>query len=165
MPDPAADASQEHAALASTVEEIDDALLGGTRRYSARDLADRADMPLEFVSTFWSTLGLPHLDPDDEYFSENDADAVGRAASLVRDHGLDLRTVLTVTRALGHTSDRLALSGTGQRGSPPVTACAAWKASTTPAGPPSRASSTCDAITRASSRSWYGTMTLSRMTS
>ncbi|UJP41268.1 adenylate/guanylate cyclase domain-containing protein [Cellulomonas palmilytica] len=109
VPDPAADAPEEHAALASTVEEIDDALLGGTRRYSARDLADRADMSLDFVSTFWSTLGLPHLDPDDEYFSENDADAIGRAASLVRDHGLDLRTVLTVTRALGHTSDRLAL--------------------------------------------------------
>ena len=109
MPDPAADAPEEHAALASTVEEIDDALLGGTRRYSARDLADRADISLEFVTTFWSTLGLPHPDPDDEYFSENDADAIGRAASLVRDQGLDLRTVLTVTRALGHTSDRLAL--------------------------------------------------------
>ncbi|MFC0705823.1 adenylate/guanylate cyclase domain-containing protein [Cellulomonas uda] len=109
MPDPAADAPEEHAALASTVEEIDAALLGGTRRYTARDLAARADISLDFVQTFWSTLGLPHPDPDDDYFSENDADAIGRAASLVRDHGLDLRTVLTVTRALGHTSDRLAL--------------------------------------------------------
>ncbi|GEA80792.1 adenylate cyclase [Cellulomonas uda] len=109
VPDPAADAPEEHAALASTVEEIDAALLGGTRRYTARDLAARADISLDFVQTFWSTLGLPHPDPDDDYFSENDADAIGRAASLVRDHGLDLRTVLTVTRALGHTSDRLAL--------------------------------------------------------
>jgi adenylate cyclase len=54
-------------------------------------------------------MGLPHADPDDPIYTESDAEAVDRAAALVREHGLDLRTVMTVTRALGHTSDRLAL--------------------------------------------------------
>lgn len=99
----------ESTALTSTVEEIDAALLGGGRLYSSRDLAARAGIDVDLVTTFWSTLGLPHTDPDDAYFSENDAEAVDRFAALVRDHGLDLRTITTVTRALGHTSDRLAL--------------------------------------------------------
>ncbi|WP_246117507.1 adenylate/guanylate cyclase domain-containing protein [Cellulomonas composti] len=94
---------------ASTVAEIDAVLLGGERTYSAHDLASRAGIGVELVLGFWSTLGLPHPDPDDAFYTEADAEAVDRAASLTRAHGLDLRTVLTVTRALGHTSDRLAL--------------------------------------------------------
>nr|WP_231496047.1 adenylate/guanylate cyclase domain-containing protein [Cellulomonas sp. HZM] len=88
---------------------MDRALLGGDRTFSANDLADRAGIGLEFVRGFWTTLGLPHSDPDDEVYTELDAQAVDRAASLVREHGLDLRAVITLTRALGHTSDRLAL--------------------------------------------------------
>lgn len=94
---------------ASTVEEIETALLGGDRAYSAHDLARRAGIGLDVVQGFWSTLGLPHGDPDDPFYTERDAEAVDSAAALVREHGLDLRTVITVTRALGHTSDRLAL--------------------------------------------------------
>ncbi|GEA83355.1 adenylate cyclase [Cellulomonas gelida] len=106
---PGDDATARHPVLETTVEEIDSTLLGGGRTHSARELAERAGIGLDFVTMFWTTLGLPHADPDDQYFSENDADAVERAASLVRDHGLDLTTVITLTRALGHTSDRLAL--------------------------------------------------------
>ena len=110
VPDPDDDVpAAPHPALTTTVEELESALLGGGRTHSARELAQRAGIGLDFVSTFWSTLGLPHADPDDQYFSDSDADAVDRAASLMRDHGLDLNTVITVTRALGHTSDRLAL--------------------------------------------------------
>ena len=99
----------ERSAVESTVEEIDAALLDGPRVYSAQELADRAGIGLEFVRGFWSTLGLPHADADDRIYTESDAEAVDRAAGLVREHGLDLRTVITLTRSLGHTSDRLAL--------------------------------------------------------
>lgn len=95
--------------LESTVAEIDAALIGGDRRYSARELSAHAGISLEMVLGFWATLGLPHADPDDRVYTERDADAVDRAASLVRDFGLDLHTVVSVTRALGHTSDRLVL--------------------------------------------------------
>ncbi len=106
-PQPADEAARREAE--STVDGIDAALLGGTRAYSARDLAERAGIGLEIVQGFWSTLGLPHTDADDAFYTERDAEAVDRAVSLVREHGLDLATVITVTRALGHTSDRLAL--------------------------------------------------------
>ncbi|WP_456820377.1 adenylate/guanylate cyclase domain-containing protein [Cellulomonas sp. URHB0016] len=93
----------------STVGELDAELLGGPRTLSVRDLAARADVDLDVVRSFWSTMGLPHAAADDAVYTESDAEAVDRAAALVREHGLDLKTVMTVTRALGHTSDRLAL--------------------------------------------------------
>lgn len=101
--------SQDLDFLESTVGELDAGLLGGPRTLSARDLAARARIDLEIVQGFWTTMGLPHADPDDKVYTERDAEAVDRAAEMVRDFGLDLRTVITVTRALGHTSDRLAL--------------------------------------------------------
>jgi adenylate cyclase len=99
----------DDAVAASTVGELESRLLGGRRRYSARDLARRAHTDVDIVRGFWTTVGLPHADPDDTVYTERDAEAVDRAVALVREHGLDIRTVLTVTRALGHTADRLAL--------------------------------------------------------
>ncbi|NUU15886.1 adenylate/guanylate cyclase domain-containing protein [Cellulomonas humilata] len=101
--------SQDLDFLESTVGELDAELLGGPRTLSARDLAERAGIEIDVVRAFWTTMGLPHADPDDPIYTERDAEAIDRAAALVREHGLDLRTVITVTRALGHTSDRLAL--------------------------------------------------------
>ena len=103
------DRSQDLDYVESTVGELDAELLGGARTLSARDLAERAGIDVDVVRAFWTTMGLPHADPDDPIYTERDAEAVDRAAALVREHGLDLRTVITVTRALGHTSDRLAL--------------------------------------------------------
>ena len=65
VPDRAARGARE-----STVEEIDAALLGGPRTHSAHDLADRADIGLDVVAAFWSTLGLPHADADDHVYTE-----------------------------------------------------------------------------------------------
>ena len=106
MPD---DRSQDLDFLESTVGELDAELLGGPRTLSAHDLAERAGIDIDVVRGFWTTMGLPHADPDERVYTERDAEAIDRAAALVREHGLDLRTVITVTRALGHTSDRLAL--------------------------------------------------------
>jgi adenylate cyclase len=103
------DRSQDLDFVESTVGELDADLLGGPRTLSARDLAERAGIEVDVVRGFWTTMGLPNADPDDRIYTERDAEAIDRAAALVREHGLDLRTVMTVTRALGHTSDRLAL--------------------------------------------------------
>ena len=104
---PAADPSPSSAPRRP--EELDALLLGGPRTLSARDLARRTGLDLEDVRTFWRTLGLPSHDDDEVLFTEDDAQALGMAASLVTEHGLAMRTVVTVVRALGHTSDRLAL--------------------------------------------------------
>jgi adenylate cyclase len=92
-----------------TTDQLDELLLGGPRTLTARDLARIAHVDLEMVRTFWRTLGLPSHGDDEVMFTEADARALSMAASLVAEHGLDLRTVVTVIRSLGHTSDRLAL--------------------------------------------------------
>jgi len=88
---------------------LDAALLGGPRTLSLRDLAERSGMDLDLVRLYWRTLGLPHPDADDVAFTDRDAEAVERAARLLQDGRLGRRTMISLTRALGHTSDRLAL--------------------------------------------------------
>ncbi len=88
---------------------IEDLLLGGPRTLTLAEVAARAGIEPQEVRRFWHTLGLPQPEPDDVAFTELDADATARLAALRTVHGLDERTVLSVVRALGHTSDRLAL--------------------------------------------------------
>lgn len=108
-PPPDDAASSPAGAAASTLAELDDALLGGPRTLTLRDLAERIDAPLDFVRLYWQTLGLPHPEADDAVFTEQDAAAVGRVSRMIRESGFALRTASSLTRALGHTADRLAL--------------------------------------------------------
>ncbi|QTE28775.1 adenylate/guanylate cyclase domain-containing protein [Pengzhenrongella sicca] len=102
---------QEPAAVDSTVGGLDALLLGGARTLTLRDLAERSgpDVDVEDARVFWSTLGLPHADPDDPVFTEDDAAAIMRVAALIRSGEMNRRTAVTLTRALGHTSERLVL--------------------------------------------------------
>ncbi|MFC8192106.1 adenylate cyclase regulatory domain-containing protein [Cellulomonas sp. NPDC057328] len=106
---PAAARSAGDAPRQGTTGELDDLLLGGPRTMTARDLAERYGIEIDLVRTFWRTLGLPAGADDEPLFTERDAEAIRLAGSLLRTHGLALPTVVTVVRALGHTSDRLAL--------------------------------------------------------
>jgi adenylate cyclase len=95
----------------STVGDLDAVLLGGVRAFTLRDLAARSgpDVAVEDARVFWSTLGLPHADPDDQVFTEDDVAAMVRVTGLVRSGEMQRRTAITLTRALGHTSERLVL--------------------------------------------------------
>lgn len=101
-----ADGASEHS---STLDGLDDALLGGPRTLTLRDLAEQVGIDLDLVRLYWQTLGLPHPAADEVVFTQQDAAAVRRWADLQREHGVDRRTAISLTRALGHTSDRLAL--------------------------------------------------------
>ncbi|HEY0216923.1 MAG TPA: adenylate cyclase regulatory domain-containing protein [Cellulomonas sp.] len=109
---PAADENDASAAehTASTgAGALDAALLGGPRTLTLRDLAARSGVELDLVRLYWRTLGLPHPDADDVAFTRRDAEAVERTMALLRDGRVDRHTMISLTRALGHTSDRLAL--------------------------------------------------------
>ncbi|WP_448059489.1 adenylate/guanylate cyclase domain-containing protein [Cellulomonas hominis] len=93
----------------STLAELDAALLGGPRTLTLRDLAERSGADLNLVRAYWQTLGLPHPDADDVVFTQLDSAAVERMVGLLRDREVDPHTMISLTRALGHTSDRLAL--------------------------------------------------------
>ncbi len=92
-----------------TTAALDAALLGGPRTLTLRDLAERSGVDPDLVRVYWRTLGLPHPAADDVAFTALDADAVERMMSLLRDQRVDRHTMISLTRALGHTSDRLAL--------------------------------------------------------
>jgi adenylate cyclase len=93
----------------STPGSLDEVLLGGSRTLTLRDLAARTGSDLDRSRLFWQTLGLPHTDPDDAVFTDQDAEALDRMGALMSEHGVSLRTAVSLTRALGHTSDRLVL--------------------------------------------------------
>jgi adenylate cyclase len=107
--DPAAD--QGKARRSSTVHELEASLLGGERNLTLRDLVERAGPGVrpDDVQLFWRVLGLPHADTDERLFTEDDAQAVARIADLERSGRIDRRTAVTLTRALGHQSERLVL--------------------------------------------------------
>ena len=91
------------------MSELDEVLLGGARTYSERELAARSGVPLERVHDFWRSLGLPAADSDDRQYTDADVEAVRRLASLVSEGGVTWRTAASLTRATGHSADRLAL--------------------------------------------------------
>lgn len=97
------------ASAADRAAALDAALLGGPRTLTLRDLAVRSGVDLDTVRSYWRTLGLPHPAADDVAFTERDADAVERTMALLREGRVDRHTMISLTRALGHTSDRLAL--------------------------------------------------------
>jgi adenylate cyclase len=93
------------------VHDLEASLLGGDRDLTLRDLAELAGPGVrpEDVQLFWRTLGLPHADTEERLFTDDDAQAVARIADLERSGQIDRRTSVTLTRALGHQSERLVL--------------------------------------------------------
>ncbi len=91
------------------MSELDGVLLGGERTYSERELAERSGVPLERVHDFWRYLGLPAADPDARQYTDDDVAALARLARLTGPGGVSWRTAASLTRATGHSADRLAL--------------------------------------------------------
>ena len=111
MPHDAAPDGDLPTARPSTVQDLEAALLGGDRTLTLRDLAGLAgpDVTTEDVQLFWRVMGLPHADTDEPLFTEDDAAAVSRVADLERSRQVARRTLVTLTRALGHQCERLVL--------------------------------------------------------
>ena len=84
-------------------------LLGGHLTYSARDLAEATDTPIERVLQFWIALGFQAPDPDEPMFSQRDLDVFGKWHDLVESGVIDTATSRSLLRANSHLADRLAL--------------------------------------------------------
>ena len=84
-------------------------LLGGHLLYSARDLAEMTDTPIERVFRFWNALGFQAPNEEDPVFSQRDLDVFSRWHDLVESGGIDTSTSRSLLRANSHLADRLAL--------------------------------------------------------
>ena len=84
-------------------------LLGGHLTYSARDLAEMTNTPIERVFRFWIALGFQAPTADDKVFSQRDLEVFSRWHDLVESGGIDTSTSRSLLRANAHLADRLAL--------------------------------------------------------
>jgi adenylate cyclase len=83
-------------------------LLGGERRYTRREVAERAGVPVDQARILWRALGFADVSDDNVAFTERDADALRAVNSLVRRGVIDTDTQLAMTRAMGQSLARLA---------------------------------------------------------
>lgn len=83
-------------------------LLGGDRRYTRREVADLAGVPIDAARRLWRALGFADVDDDNVAFTDRDVEALRTVTRLVDMGVLDDETQLTMTRALGQSLARLA---------------------------------------------------------
>ena len=96
---------EEPLAVAADLERT---LLGGSRRYNRRQVAERSGVPLERAQRLWRALGFPDADDDEVVFTDLDVQALRTVQELVELGLLDDETQIATTRAMGQTLSRLA---------------------------------------------------------
>jgi adenylate cyclase len=86
---------------------VERALAGDGRRYTAREVAEIAEIDLEQLRRFSAALGVPYADPDEPRATEADLDAARRMKAF-RDAGLPEEGMLQVARTIGMGTARIA---------------------------------------------------------
>jgi adenylate cyclase len=81
--------------------------LSSEARYTAREIAERADVTLEFLTASRRALGLPVPDADERVYGEKDLEAT-KLGTLHRAAGFDDEDALEVARVLGQGMARYA---------------------------------------------------------
>jgi adenylate cyclase len=92
-------------ALRQRLEEV---LLGGPRRYTRLEVAERAGVSPERSRRLWRALGFATVADDEVVFTEADVEAMRIADQLVRSGLVAPEVEASVTRALGQHLSRLA---------------------------------------------------------
>ena len=90
-----------------TLLPVERALAGGGPRYTAREVAEMAELDLELVQRFSAALGVPYGDPDERSLTDQDVDAARRMKAF-RDAGLPEDGMLQVARTIGMGMSRIA---------------------------------------------------------
>jgi adenylate cyclase len=107
------DAGVELDELRKAVEEDRLALLpverelGGQFDLTQKEVAERADVPVEFLMEQRRALGLPHVPEDEKAFSDDDVEAARELKGFI-DAGLDKEGVEDVTRVVGESMEKVA---------------------------------------------------------
>ncbi|WP_037304607.1 adenylate/guanylate cyclase domain-containing protein [Amycolatopsis orientalis] len=97
--------SGEPDALQQRLERI---LLGGRRKYTRLEVAEKAGVPEERSRRLWRALGFATVDDDEVVFTDADIEAIRTADQLMNSGLIEPGIELAVTRALGQHLSRLA---------------------------------------------------------
>ena len=94
---------------AEPVDDVVGALLGEPRTMRRRQVSAAAEVSLLSARRFWHALGFPNVGDEDTVFTAADLQALRSVVGLVREGVFDETTALSMIRALGRTTDRLAM--------------------------------------------------------
>ena len=87
---------------------IEERLLGGPRRYRRDEIAGKAGLTVEEARRLWRAVGFADVGDGPVAFTDGDLAAIDRLQHLVRVGVLDDDLAVSVTRAVGHNTARLA---------------------------------------------------------
>ena len=94
--------------LPRLLERAEGVILGGPRKYTAGQIAERAGLDREEARRLWKALGFPTVGDDEVAFTDNDVDAL-RTLRELNAYGIaDEQMRLAVARLFGQTFWRLA---------------------------------------------------------
>jgi adenylate cyclase len=106
-PDPAA--VPDPAELAQLVERVENSLLGGERKYTRVEMAEKSGLALDEVRALWRALGFATVDDDERrVFTDADLDALQRVKRLASVGKIDDEVMRAMTRIIGQSFARLA---------------------------------------------------------
>lgn len=83
-------------------------LLGGDRRYTREQVAERAGVSVDLARLLWRALGFADVDDDNVAFTDRDVEALIAVQQLLERGIIDAETQLAMTRAMGQSLARLA---------------------------------------------------------
>lgn len=94
-----------------TATRLDEAILGGPREFTFADIVERTGLDEQTVENFWRWMGLS-VQPEheaDPRFTASDIGALREIDELFEAQEMDDRARMAFVRAMGHTTERLAL--------------------------------------------------------
>src|ERR1700737_4105204 len=89
-------------------DELEAVLLQYRRRYTSREVAAFAGVPVYRARRFWRALGLANVDDDAVEFTDADVQALLSILRPVADRVFDEQHALLLARSLGRAAARLA---------------------------------------------------------
>ncbi len=90
------------------VDDVAARLLGEPRSMRRRQVSTGAEVSLLSARKFWHALGFPNVGDEDRVFTDADLQALRSVVGMVREGVFDESSALSMIRALGRTTDRLA---------------------------------------------------------
>ena len=89
-------------------DELERLLLGGPRRWTRLEVAERAGMAQERTQRLWRALGFPDAADDEPLFTDADVAALGVLSKLIDSGFVGPETEASIARAMGQALSRLA---------------------------------------------------------
>ena len=77
-------------------------VLGGEPKFTANQVADKANVDLDFLQRLWNALGMPVAGEDEKAYTQADVDAA-KGVHEILDTGLPEESLLEVTRAMSQS--------------------------------------------------------------